>query len=55
MTEDEFRKNLESCSRQCLIDMMVIQWRGLGEFVEQFKMVPEKSTPATGGKESKHE
>ena len=39
MNEIEFRKNLETCSKQDLIDMMVIQWLGLGEFIEQFKMV----------------
>lgn len=38
MTEQEFKNNLENCSKNELIEMMIIQWRGLGEFVDQMKM-----------------
>ena len=39
MSETEMRSNLEKCSKNELIDMIIVQWRGLGEFQEQFKMV----------------
>ncbi len=40
MTELEFKSNLEGCSKNELIEMIVIQWNGLGEFIDQMKMVP---------------
>ena len=39
MTKEEFRKNLEECSKTELIDMMIIQWLGLGEIQDQMKMI----------------
>ena len=37
MTEKNLREELSKCSKNELIDMMVIQWRGLGEIQEQLK------------------
>ena len=42
MTELKFRENLDKCSRNELIDMIVVQWKGLGDFQEQFKMTIPK-------------
>ena len=39
MTKEELKSNLENCSKNELIEMIVIQWLGLGEFVDQMKMV----------------
>lgn len=38
MTKEEFVKNLESCSKNELIEMMVIQWLGLESLIEQMKL-----------------
>lgn len=35
ITENELRNNLLKCSKLELIDMILIQWRGLGDISEQ--------------------
>ena len=37
MKLEEFKANLEKCSKNELIEMIVNQWLGISEFIEQMK------------------